>query len=86
VGDAGTGGLMTVAVDSDSGFRPGTPRRLIQGQYEAPNTARQVYDVSPDDQRFLMIKRAQGDAAETQPQIVVVLNWLEELERLVPVD
>jgi serine/threonine-protein kinase len=86
VGDAGTGGLMTVAVDSDSGFRPGTPRRLIQGQYEAPNTARQVYDVSPDDQRFLMIKRAQGDAAETQPQIVVVLNWLEELKRLVPVD
>ncbi len=41
------------------------------------------YDISPDGQRFLMIKEA--DEEEGQPdQINVVLNWFEELKRLVP--
>ncbi len=39
------------------------------------------FDVTPDGQRFLMLK-----ATEQQPQseIRVVLNWFEELKRLVP--
>ncbi len=35
---------------------------------------------SPDGQRFLMIKEAGPEAT----QINVVLNWFEELKRLVP--
>jgi serine/threonine-protein kinase len=42
------------------------------------------WDLSPDGSRFLMMKPAQPEAAE--PRIVVVLNWLDELERLVPTD
>ena len=39
------------------------------------------YDVSPDGQRFLMIKAAGGEQA---PSMVVVLNWLEELKTKLP--
>jgi hypothetical protein len=43
------------------------------------------YDVSPDGQRFLMLK---GDASHQQtsgpPQIVLVQHWFDELKRLVP--
>jgi serine/threonine-protein kinase len=85
-GDGLTGGLMAVAVETEPGFSFGTPERLFQGGYEAPNQFRQVYDVSLDGQRFLMIKRAQVDTAGLPPQIIVVQNWLEELKRLVPVD
>ena len=45
------------------------------------------YDVSPDGQRFLMIREG-GLSGETADQlaITVVLNWVEELTRLVPVN
>jgi len=41
------------------------------------------YDVSPDGTRFLMIKDAAASTG-TAPQLVVVLNFFEELKRLVP--
>ena len=44
-----------------------------------------TYDVSPDGQRFLMIKAGGGsDQAAAPPSIIVVQNWFEELKRLVP--
>ena len=46
-----------------------------------------TYDVAQDGQRFLIIKEGGGDDdTSAQPQIIVVLNWHEELKRLVPVD
>jgi hypothetical protein len=33
-----------------------------------------------------MIKNAGGNEASASPRIVVVLNWMEELKRLAPVD
>ena len=41
----------------------------------------QYHDIHPDGQRFLMIKENSG-----ADQINVVLNWFEELKRLVPTD
>jgi hypothetical protein len=38
--------------------------------------------VRSDGQRFLMIK--EGEQAASATQINVVLNWFEELKRLVP--
>ena len=38
------------------------------------------YDVSPDDQRFVML-RNEGAA---DSELVLVLNWLEELKERVP--
>ena len=41
------------------------------------------YDVSPDGQRFLMLKPANEPNAPP-PQIIVVPHFDEELKRLVP--
>jgi hypothetical protein len=40
------------------------------------------YDVALDDQRFLMARRYDADEAATS--FVLVLNFFEELKRLVP--
>ena len=46
------------------------------------------YDVSPSDQRFLALKRVaeDGEGDTTRPEITVIINWVEELKRLVPID
>ena len=41
------------------------------------------HDVHPDGQRFLMLAESEN---ESQPRISVILNWFEELKRLVPTD
>ncbi len=76
------GTIVAVPIEAGSAFAAGTPRPLSTGDYLAPTASRQ-YDVSPDGQRFLMIKAAPGEAA-APPQLIVVQNWLEELKRLVP--
>jgi len=56
---------------------------LFEGQYEPTAVTAANYDVLPDGQRFLMLKRSEsGQAAPTH--INVVLNWFEELKRRVP--
>ena len=40
------------------------------------------YDLTPNDQKFLMVKESEQESTVTQ--INVVLNWFEELKRLVP--
>ena len=43
------------------------------------------YDVSADDQRFLMIRLQQvGGATADQSRVILVLNWFEELKNRVP--
>jgi hypothetical protein len=41
------------------------------------------YDVTPDGQRLLMVK---GSVREAPTRINVVLDWVEELQRLVPTE
>jgi hypothetical protein len=41
------------------------------------------YDVTADGQRFLMIKEDPANAAASV-HFILVLNWFEELKRLVP--
>jgi Tol biopolymer transport system component len=44
-----------------------------------------TYDVSSDGQRFLMLKASSPSTGGDHPaDMVVVLNWFEELKRLVP--
>ena len=60
---------------------------MFEGRYFAPprGLAGRSYDVASDSQRFVMIKDAPaGDSNTTPASIVVVLNWTEELKRLVP--
>ena len=52
-----SGAVMSVAVEGGSTFRAGNPTRLFEGRYFAARICSgRTYDVSPDGQRFLMIK------------------------------
>ncbi len=75
--------LMTVPVQMEPSFTPGTPEILFEGTYFVGGG--RTYDVAQDGQRFLMIT-AGGEAEDTSapPQIIVVQNSFEELRRLVP--
>jgi serine/threonine protein kinase/Tol biopolymer transport system component len=76
--------MMAVDIATQPSFSAGKPRMLFEGRYELAPFPSSNYDVSPDGQRFLMIKTSeQAQAARTQ--INVVLNWFEELKRRVPV-
>jgi Tol biopolymer transport system component len=74
--------MMAVEVTTQPTFSAGKPKLLFEGQYVPVQAGLMstAYDVSPDGQRFLMIK------ANEQPpaQINVVLNWFEELKQKVP--
>jgi serine/threonine-protein kinase len=60
------------------------PMKLFDGRYlGAGGTSGRTYDVSPDGQRFLMIKAPGADAGVAAPAIIVVQQWDEELKRLV---
>ena len=77
--------LMAAPVQTAASFTYGTSDVLFEAPYFFGFGGRN-YDVAPDG-RFLMMKhggQANGDVPP--PQINVVLNWFEELERLVPVD
>jgi Tol biopolymer transport system component len=75
--------IMAVDVATQPGFAAGTPRKLFEGPYLPSPLTNPNYDVSPDGQRFLMLKPS--ESAEAAPtQINVVLNWFEELKQKVP--
>lgn len=76
--------FMVVPVTLEPTFSPGKPAILFEGDYiasEFPLTS-PGYDVSRDGQRFLVVKEIEQPSAATQ--INVVLNWDQELKRLVP--
>ncbi len=75
--------MLAVEITSQPSFSVGKPKVLFEGLYEPTPATFPYYDVSPDGQRFLMLKR--GEQAQSAPtQINVVLNWFEELKRRVP--
>jgi hypothetical protein len=75
---------MSVAVDAVSGFPAGKAEVAFEadpGWFEAAADQTGGYDVSPDGQRFYVVKADQGAPPRT---INVALNWFEELKRRVP--
>jgi hypothetical protein len=73
--------IMEVSVTGTNPAAWGRPIRLFEGDYifsEGPRT----FDIAPDG-RFAMLKRV-GGGDTSQPGVVVVLNWFEELKKLVP--
>jgi serine/threonine-protein kinase len=69
---------------SGTTFAWGNPVRLFKTA-SSIESLRSSYDVSPDGQRFLMIKENAAEGQEASPpRMVVVLNFFEELKRLVP--
>ena len=77
--------LMAVPVQTAGAtFVPGNPAKVLNKQYASTGTLGRYYDMSPDGRRFLMIKDANEQTADTTPaSMVVVLNWIEELKQRV---
>jgi serine/threonine protein kinase len=81
-----TGAVMRVAIETGATWTAAAPVMLFDGPYYfgGGGIFGRSYDVSPDGQRFLMIKQGDGsDQSAAPPSIVVVQNWFEELKRLV---
>ena len=73
--------MMAVAISAGPELSPGKPTLLFEGPYDLKiGSGASNYDVA-EDGRFVMIHT---EARSTH--INFVLNWFEELERLVPTD
>jgi hypothetical protein len=72
--------VMAVAVSTGSSFGFKPPTWLFDSRYRIFGQP-WSYDIAADG-RFLMIKPT--TEAQPSPQVVAVLNWHEELKRLVP--
>jgi hypothetical protein len=66
-----------VEIRAEGGFSPGKPRLLFE------KAGYGAYDVSPDGQRFLMVKLDESKSTAIT-EMILVQNWFEELKRLVP--
>jgi serine/threonine-protein kinase len=72
-------GIMMSRIEVNPTFSASTPERVLI----RPAGTSVDFSMSPDGSRFLVLKDAGVVEANAQ-QLVVVLNWLEELKRLVP--
>ena len=75
--------MMAVDVTTEQSFSAGPPRLLFEKPFFPPTIPTGTSSVSPDGQRFLMLQPV--DQTQPATEINVVLNWAEELKRLVPV-
>jgi len=71
--------MMVVDVSGTTTLSLSQPRQLFDQRYVFQNITVANYDVSLDGARFLMIKDEAGSG-----RLNVVLNWAEDLKRLVP--
>ena len=70
--------MMAAQVTTSPTFALQGTRALFRASdFVMTSVSRRNWDVSPDDQRFLMVQRANGS---TSGQIVVVEHWLDELK------
>jgi serine/threonine-protein kinase len=77
--------MMAVSVRTEPAFEAETPTVLFEGTYSYGRyDLTPQYDVSPDDQQFVMVKESSDAGERPLTQIIVVQNWFEELKRLVP--
>jgi hypothetical protein len=72
--------MMVVDVRTHPEFTAAKPKLLFEGKYLTDRIGTN-YDIAPDGRRFLMI---QSDQETAPTQLRIVLNWSEELKRLLP--
>ena len=69
--------MMVVDVSAGVELTLSPPRQLFEQRYVFQNVSLANYDISPDGQRFVMVKDEAGSG-----RLSVVLNWTEELKGL----
>ena len=82
--------MIGVEVSTDPVLRVGSPVELFAGHnIDTGGSPTRRYDVTADGQRFVMstslLASEAGDAGRGA-KVIIVQNWLEELEERVPVD
>jgi len=73
--------FMNVTVNPTPAFAAGKPVNLFNGIFDLRTSSGVSYDVDPKSDRFLMIR---GAEESTAPSVMIVLNWFDELRRVVP--
>ncbi len=75
---------MVVSIDTEPTLSPGNPEVLFEMVLEFLPFAR-PYDISPDGERFLMIRAAAPTEETSAPtDIIVVQSWLDEVKATLP--
>jgi hypothetical protein len=79
----GAGALHSVSVQTTPHFAAAKPQRLFAIQ-DFPVNGGRYYDVSPDGQRFIVIKDSSATTTDdvSEPQLVVTVHWIDEVFRL----
>jgi serine/threonine-protein kinase len=76
--------MMAIAISTEPDFTAQKPTLSFEGRYLQEGVSQcSLYDVSPDGRHFVMV---QPEERSTPTQINVVINWFEELKRLVPTE
>ena len=70
--------LIAVEVTSGVGFTQGVQKVLFSARPYRTSTFHQNYDVTPDGQRFVMIRVVEGSSDDTE--LIIVENFFEELK------
>lgn len=76
---------MRVSMEAGVNLMTGRRKFLFEENYPGPAAGRPLYDVTADEQRFLMLTPADCDAEAVSPQVIVVQNFTA-LKRLVTTD
>jgi serine/threonine-protein kinase len=80
------GAVRLIAVPiaiNGSALSPGAPRQLFEHKGLSTTGPARGYDVTPDGQRFLFVRRVEPPPTPPPPMILVE-NWFEELKRAAP--
>ncbi|HEX6976611.1 MAG TPA: hypothetical protein VF147_19525, partial [Vicinamibacterales bacterium] len=77
------GAMMAVPVTLEPRLALGAPRKLFDYQKPPRTISGRPYDISPVDGRFLIVRPVAG-TPQRDIDIPVILNWFEELRRVVP--
>jgi serine/threonine protein kinase/Tol biopolymer transport system component len=77
--------MMAVGVSLQPKFNASAARILFEGEYEeeGQSDSPRNYDVTPDGQRFVLIKPPEEPS--TPSRLIVALEWFGDLKRRVPV-
>jgi len=75
--------MWVADVQTKPSFSVGRPRLLFENRRLSVINPVRGYDISLDDQSFLMVK---SEEREPRPmtEMILIQNWFEEIKRLVP--
>lgn len=80
----GSGDLIAVQVRTQGRFQIGEEQVLFPAGRYASNSLHPRYDVSPDGQRFVLLRAPAQAGNAAPPRLTMIQNCFEELKARVP--